>query len=186
VLSFRKAGPEDVDAVVALVESAYRGVPSREGWTTEADLLEGQRTDADEVAALIARPGSMILLGEEPGSAGPVASCQLERRPPATAYFGMFAVRPDAQGGGIGRRVMAEADRIATGWGCTQMRMTVIKQRADLIAWYERLGFARTGEYEPFPYGNERYGRPTRDDLEFAVLAAALPLGIYPVGATHT
>src|SRR4051794_13241714 len=42
---FREAGPADLGAIVALVESAYRGESSRAGWTTEADLLDGQRTD---------------------------------------------------------------------------------------------------------------------------------------------
>lgn len=172
-LAFRAASSSDVPDVVDLVESAYRGDSSRAGWTTEADLLDGQRTDKEAVAALIERPGSIVLLGESGDAL--VACCHLEPRPGSIAYFGMFAVRPDQQGGGIGRSVMTEARRIATGWGCRQMRMTVISQRGDLIAWYERMGYERTGETEPFPYGDERFGRPRRDDLEFVVLARELP-----------
>jgi GNAT superfamily N-acetyltransferase len=92
------------------------------------------------------------------------------------AYFGMFAVRPGRQGRGLGRAVLAEAQRLARAeWHATRMEMTVIRQRLDLIAWYARLGYQPTGATEPFPYGDERYGRPTRPDLEFVVLAK--PLG---------
>jgi GNAT superfamily N-acetyltransferase len=169
---FRAAGADDVTDVVALVESAYRGDASREGWTTEADLLDGQRTDAGQVAEIIHRPGSLILLGLREGER--VACCHLEKRTRGSAYFGMFAVRPGLQGMGIGRAVLQESCRIARGWGCTEIRMTVIRQREDLIAWYGRLGFLPTGETEPFPYGNERFGRPRRDDLEFIVLSGRL------------
>ncbi|HET6964066.1 MAG TPA: GNAT family N-acetyltransferase [Acidimicrobiales bacterium] len=152
-----------------LVESAYRGEPSRAGWTTEADLLDGQRTDAAEVGTIIARPGSVIILAESDGTL--VGSCQLERSGGDAAYFGMFAVRPWEQGAGIGRALIGEARRMAEQWGCTVLRMTVIRQRQDLIAWYRRMGFHPTGETEPFPYGDERFGRPRRPDLEFVVLA---------------
>ncbi|MFI1522390.1 GNAT family N-acetyltransferase [Kitasatospora cineracea] len=169
---FRTAGPADVPALVALVESAYRGESSRAGWTTEAHLLEGQRTDAAAVAELLGRPDSVVLLVERDGALA--ACCHLERRGPA-AYFGMFSVSPAIQGGGLGRRVLARAEEWArVAWGSTAMEMTVIEQRADLIAWYERRGFARTGEFEPFPYGDERFGVPLRSDLRFAKLVKPL------------
>jgi ribosomal protein S18 acetylase RimI-like enzyme len=75
----------------------------------------------------------------------------------------------------VGRQVLAEAERIARDeWAATNMIMTVIAQRAELIAWYERRGYRRTGETQPFPYGNARYGIPLRPDLVFAVLAKQL------------
>ncbi len=150
-----------------LVESAYRGEESRAGWTTEAHLLDGQRTDRGQVDELIHRPGSLIILAERDG--GLVGSCHLERHG-GTAYFGMFAVRPEEQGAGVGRALIGEARRTAREWGCGSLRLTVIRQREDLSAWYERLGFHPTGETEPFPYGDERFGRPRRGDLEFVVL----------------
>jgi ribosomal protein S18 acetylase RimI-like enzyme len=171
--AYRDATAADVPAVVALVDSAYRGDASRQGWTTEADLIGGQRTDAAAVADTIAAPDCRILLAEAAGDL--VGCCMLERRAAQVAYFGMFAIRPDRQGAGLGRALLAQAERIAAEeFGATLMVMTVIRQRMELIAWYERLGYALTGEREPFPYGNERYGLPMRPDLEFVVLARPL------------
>ncbi len=165
---FRVATHADVDAIVALVESAYRGESGRRGWTTESHLLDGQRTDAADVRGLIERPGSRILLAERDGRL--VASCHVEHQGD-NGYFGMFAVDPAGQGSGLGRQVLAEAERIARGeWHCRAMRMTVIVQREELIAWYGRRGYRRTGEYQPFPYGDERFGIPRRADLRFEVL----------------
>jgi len=172
-LNFRFAAAADVPSIVSVVESAYRGELSRAGWTTEADLLDGQRTDADAVSAMLAAPGSVVLLGEADGLLA--GCCHLERRPAAEVYFGMFAVRPASQGQGWGGQVLAEAERLARDeWYAARVVMTVIAQRADLIAWYERRGYRRTGESQPFPYGDERFGIPRRPDLSFLVLAKPL------------
>ena len=171
-MTFRSARPADVEAIVALVESAYRGDSGRRGWTTESDLLDGQRTDAADVAATIARPDSRILLLEQDGRI--LASCHLERQG-EVAYFGMFAVDPSLQTGGLGKRLLAEAERIAREeWQCRVMEMTVIVQRAELIAWYERRGYSRTGLFKPFPYGDVRFGVPRREGLRFEVLTKPL------------
>ncbi|MFI1098536.1 GNAT family N-acetyltransferase [Streptomyces sp. NPDC020917] len=170
--TFRAATADDVPALVALIESAYRGDDSRTGWTTEADILEGQRTDPAGVLAVIEKPGSQLVAVESAGEL--VACCQLEHRG-EHAYFGMFAVRPTLQGAGLGKLIIAEAERFARDeWGVSEMHMTVISVREDLIAWYVRRGYARTGETSPFPYGNERFGLPTRDDLEFELLTKRL------------
>jgi ribosomal protein S18 acetylase RimI-like enzyme len=170
---FRDAVWSDVPAVVALVTSAYRGEASRAGWTTEADLLDGQRTDVEAVEAVITSPIARVLLGFDAGAL--LACCQLERLAGGDAYFGMFAVTPTAQGGGVGSALLAEAERVAReDWGAATMQMTVIAQRQELIDWYLRRGYAETGETRPFPYGDERFGAPKRDDLVFTVLVKDL------------
>ncbi|MCM2392337.1 GNAT family N-acetyltransferase [Streptomyces albipurpureus] len=171
-LTFRDAVEADAPALVELIHSAYRGEASRGGWTTEADLLGGGRTDAADVRKVISTPGSRLLTVERHGEL--IACCQLEHRAEA-AYFGMFAVRPGSQGGGLGRRVLAEAERSAReSWGVREMHMTVISVRDELIAWYERRGYRRTGELSPFPYGDQRFGIPLRDDLAFELLVKDL------------
>ena len=115
----------------------------------------------------------MLLAEVSNGSAHVLAGCcQLEQRADGTAYFGMFAVRPDLQGRGLGDVVRAEAERLAgQEWGAHEMRLMVFPQRVPLIRWYARRGYHDTGRRVPFPYGDERYGIPKRPDLEFAVLA---------------
>lgn len=172
-LSIRLATEADVPAIVALVTSAYRGEASRAGWTTEADLLDGQRTDPEGVRELLADPAGVVLLAEREGQL--LACCHVKRDAKGEGYFGMFSVQPSLQGSGVGRLVLEAAERVlAEHLGCTVCNMTVIVQRETLIAWYERRGYARTGVFEPFPYGDERFGIPRRDDLRFEVLTKSL------------
>jgi ribosomal protein S18 acetylase RimI-like enzyme len=167
-LQFRTASTADIPAIVTLVEAAYRGDSGRRGWTTESDLLDGQRTDPSLVADLLSRVDSFVLLAERDG--GLLASAHLERQQ-QRGYFGMFAVDPAYQGEGLGKAVLAEAERLARDqWQCHGMRMTVIEQRPELVAWYQRRGYRRTGDFQPFPYGDERFGVPRRKDLRFEVL----------------
>lgn len=175
-LVFAIASPADAPAVVALVESAYRGEASRTGWTTEADLLDGQRTDAVAVEQAIAGPRTIVVLANQ--AAELLACCQLSDEGAGLAYFGMFAVRPDRQRSGVGRRLLTYTEDLAVSrFGARRMRMSVIAQRVELVAWYERRGYRRTGERLPFPYGDERFGIPRRDDLEFIVLDKAIGPG---------
>ena len=170
--TFRPATVADAPLIAALVESAYRGDASRTGWTTEADFLHGRRTDTAEIESLLSSEKGRFVLFERGGSV--LASCYIERQGPV-CYFGMFSVHPPAQGSGIGRLVIQEVERLARAeWQSERIEMTVIDIRAELIAWYERRGYVRTGKTRPFPYGDERFGLPQRDDLRFEYLVKEL------------
>lgn len=174
-LVFRSATAADVDALVPLVTSAYRGDASRAGWTTEADILDGNRIVPEVLLEDIARPRSRILMAWRDGVL--LGCAHVEARGDA-GYFGMFAVIPALQGAGLGRAILAEAERVVREeWQLPRMRMTVIDLREELIAWYERRGYHRTGETQPFPATDPRFGLPKRDDLRFAVLEKELGHG---------
>ncbi|AMS06025.1 GNAT family N-acetyltransferase [Acidipropionibacterium acidipropionici] len=164
-LSTRFAAPDDAERIHRIVEAAYRAKGEGAGWTTESGILDGQRTDLREISELIANPdGGLLTLREDDRI---VATCQLERRSDH-AYFGMFAVDPAAQAHGLGKYLLSEAGRVGREeWGLSQMRLTVIAARTDLIAWYERRGFRPTGATSPFPYGDERFGIPRVEGLHF-------------------
>ena len=181
----RRALPGDVARVHALVERAYRGDSARQGWTHEADLLDGQRIDAEAVAAIVADPKQSMLLAQVDET---LLGCVVIADSDAgLAYLGMLAVDPARQARGTGRALVAAAQALAhEAFGATRIEMTVIARRTELIDWYVRLGYRATGERRPFPYDDRRFGLPRTLDLDFAVLErtigsvaesnAALPL----------
>lgn len=172
-LSFRTASVSDIPAVVALVTSAYRGEESKVGWTTEANLIDGQRLDADMLRPEIERPDSHVLLGLLDGEI--VASTHVCSVRPGTANVGLYAVRPGLQGGGLGKQMLVEAERVARQeWDVSELELTVIDIRDELVAFYERRGFERTGEHLPLSYGDERFGTPRVPDLRMEVMRKAL------------
>jgi len=167
-LVVRDAAASDAAAIVALVQSTYRGESSRRGWTTEADFLDGQRIDAAAVLEILERPQSRIRLFFQ---AGELLACAQVMGEAGDGYFGLFSVRADCQGRGIGKQVLADAEKLVRDqWRCARICMTVIDVRDELIAFYERRGYRRTGIKKPFPYGDPRYGLPRRDDLRFELL----------------
>lgn len=212
-LEFGYATHDQIDAVVELVNLAYRGEPGEDAWTSESDLLDGQRLDAAMLAETLDRPGMHVLMAHRGDQL--VACCELQRPrrggdlvPPGevaahdlttkplheerrlddpppeahpdgvnegAAYFGMFSVRPGLQGGGVGRALLDEAERIAREeWRAEGLELTVIHLREELIQWYERRGYERTGERKHFPDDAERFGRPKQDGLELVVLRKSL------------
>lgn len=164
------ATPEDLPAIAALVNSAYRGETSRQGWTTEADYLDGQRTDPAALASDLEAEGAVLLTLRDEAGGVMLGTVWLEPVEPEVWYLGMLTVRPDIQARQLGRGLLKAAEAYAAAAGAKRVRMTVVHIRDTLIAWYERRGYALTGQRLPFPYGNERFGKPLRDDLEFVVL----------------
>lgn len=171
-LRFRHGTREDVPALVSLINSVYRGDTSRLGWTTEADLLDGQRTDAQEVSDLMAAPDSLFVIGED--ADGSLLGALHLARDGESAWLGMFSIRPGRQGEGLGKVFLDAAEtEVRQRWRSRSLRMSVISLRDELIAYYERRGYRRTGETRPFPT-DPRFGIPKVDRLEFAVLEKRL------------
>jgi len=161
------AEEKDIASLVALMDSAYRGEAAKQGWTSESDLFIGtKRTDEATVAILIKKPGAVFLkyVSED----GTMEGCVLLHKKENRLYLGMFSVSPLAQGKGIGKKLLAAADDYAKEQDCSSIYMTVITVRENLIAWYERNGYKKTGKILPFPV-DERYGIPTQP-LEMLVL----------------
>jgi N-acetylglutamate synthase-like GNAT family acetyltransferase len=161
------ADPADVERVVRLVNDAYRGSAKSPGWTHEAGLLAGQRIDVASVRASIANETSTILvLRTDDDIVGCVALQPLDDK---AWYLSMLAVDPDRQITGMGKAIMAGAERFAQERGARQIKISVINVRTSLIEWYERMGYARTGAVEPFP-DDAAVGTPLRHDLSLVTL----------------
>ena len=172
-LATRLATLADIDALVALVNSAYRGDSSRAGWTTEADLLDGMRIDPERLHAATADDADNVILVHE--DEGHLVACVHLDRTGSSCYLGMLTTLPTRQGSGLGRAMIEQAELFARDrWGSTSMEMTVLTLRPELVAWYERRGFVKTDERKPFPYGDDKWGLPKTADLEFYVLRKSL------------
>jgi GNAT superfamily N-acetyltransferase len=158
----------DVPALVALINGAYRGDGSQRGWTSEGHLIAGPRTSVEAVRGLIEAPDSAILVVR--AQSGLFACAHLSKKDGDSCYLGLLTVRPTLQGSGIGRQMLAAAESYArSAFGARILEMTVVNAREELIAWYERRGYTRSGETRPFPY-DDSLGVPQRDDLRFVVL----------------
>jgi ribosomal protein S18 acetylase RimI-like enzyme len=158
---------QDIPALEKLVNSGYRGEASRKGWTTEADLLQGEvRTDVASLEAMLADDTAVIL--KHTGAAGDVSGCVYLQKQQRGLYLGMLTVSPELQGGGLGKKLLAAADEYAMQHLCPAIFMSVISVRSELIAWYQRHGYHKTGETKPFP-DDDRYGKPTQP-LEFIII----------------
>ncbi|HNR07116.1 MAG TPA: GNAT family N-acetyltransferase [Saprospiraceae bacterium] len=145
----RFALPADAASIVALLNSAYRGEGSKQGWTTEAHLIAGdRRTDIPHLIEIMARPDSVFLVYQD--GDGPITACVNLQRQGNKLYLGMFSVSPQMQGKGIGKQLLKAADEYARHLGCTAIYMSVISVRDELIRWYQRHGYKDTGERKPF------------------------------------
>ena len=167
------AAADDLPALLALIEGAYRGDSAREGWSHEADLLDGQRIDQNALRAILADPAQHLLVLRDGDS---IRACaNLADKGDGLAYLGLLTVEPRFQASGIGRALLTAAeDHARREMACDRLEMTVIVQRAELIAWYERRGYRQSGERRPFPMDDPRFGLPKRGDLDFVVLEKGL------------
>lgn len=162
----QKATLEDIPAINRLVNSAYRGDSSRKGWTTEADLLDGTRTDEETVRTFFHEPGATILKAVDQGK---IIGCVRLVNHQGRMYLGMFAVDPETQGKGIGKKILQAADEEAARQQCKTIYMTVISVRDELIAWYKRHGYQQIGGKTPMIMDNASAGIP-KQDLYFITL----------------
>ncbi|KYG66381.1 GCN5 family acetyltransferase [Bdellovibrio bacteriovorus] len=172
-IEFTQADESHVDALVELVNSAYRGESSKAGWTTEEHLLDGQRIDAAGILEILHKEDSVILIAEDDDTGDLLGCVHLEKHD-SKCYLGMLTVNPELQSKGIGKLLLSESEAFAEFWDCGKIYMTVISVRTELIAWYAKHGYKNTQEKKPFPYGDERFGMPKVQNLEFTVLEKKL------------
>jgi ribosomal protein S18 acetylase RimI-like enzyme len=161
----------DYPAIVDLANLAFRGSGANASWNTEAVFIEGPRLDESLLKEeLAAKPRAQLLTYRDDSDGPLLGTVLLEARKDGVWYLGLLSIRPDLQKRHLGRGLLAAAEDFARARGGRGIRMTVVNVRDTLIAWYERRGYRLTGETQPFPYGDERFGRPLRDDLHFVVL----------------
>jgi GNAT superfamily N-acetyltransferase len=168
----REATKADLPEVVELINLAYRG---EVGWAVETQYIEGQRVDLASLREdLAANPDALLMIWRDERDGRLLGSVWLEPSEDEAWYLGLLSVRPDMQDKQLGRRLLAAAEDVARKNGARLVRISVISVRHTLVAWYERRGYELTGETQPFPYGDERVGRPLRDDLHFVMLEKRL------------
>jgi ribosomal protein S18 acetylase RimI-like enzyme len=164
----------DATAIADLVNAAYRGAGGRLGWTHEAELIAGDRARSKDIAGMIGDRSTTVLVRRSDQPPALLGCVAVEMNSAERCTISMLAVAPERQAGGLGRALLADAERFAASNGATIAKITVVQQRGSLIAWYERRGYRRTGTLEAFPYGDDSVGTPRRDDLQFVVLEKGL------------
>lgn len=169
--TIRTAQPQEAQKISELVNSAYRGESSRQGWTTEADYLGGQRTDPEMIQEMLAKPDAQILVLENEKF---FLGCVYLEKKPDRMYLGMLTVSPSLQNKGFGHQLLVAAEKTALSQNLKFMEMWVISLRESLINYYLRRGYKLTGKRWPFPAGNPRMGLPKLQNLEFVVLEKQL------------
>ena len=165
-MNISKATLDDIPQLVSLINSAYRGEHSKKGWTTEADLLDGLRTNEDSLEKMISKQDAVILKFCNEDNV--LLGCVYLEKKTNKMYLGMLTVSPLEQAKGIGKKLLFAAEKYATDQKCLAIEMTVISVRHELILWYQKHGYYKTGEMKPFPE-DKKFGIP-KQALEFVVL----------------
>jgi len=164
----------DAKPISELVNAAYRGVDGRRGWTHEAELIAGERTRSRDVAAMIDGNSTAVLIRRGDNRHSLLGCVAIEMNSASHCTISMLAIAPERQVAGYGRSLLADAEQFAAEQGATIAKITVVEQREELIAWYERRGYRRTGFHEAFPYSDDSVGTPLRGDLRFVNLEKIL------------
>jgi ribosomal protein S18 acetylase RimI-like enzyme len=160
----------DYPAIIDLVNLAFRGTGPSASWNIE-NFIEGQRLNESLLREdLAAKPQAHLLTYRDDPDGPLLGTVLLDPQSDGVWYLGLLTVRPDLQKRKLGRTLLAAAEDFAKQRGAHRIQMTVVNVRDILIAWYERRGYTLTDQTRPFPYGDERFGRPLRDDLYFVVL----------------
>ena len=172
MLNFYKAELVDAEAIAKLINTAYRGETSRKGWTTEADILDGLRTTTSEIGKIIKRDNAYMLIGVLKDEIVATMCCEWQELAfKDTVHFGMIAVKPSLQNRGYGKSMIQAAEAICLReWRVVGFHMAVISIRHTLIAFYERLGYKRTGEFADFPVKSDLW-QPKVEGLNLQYLA---------------
>jgi GNAT superfamily N-acetyltransferase len=166
-----RAVEADYVPIVDLINLSFRGLGPEASWNSEGGFIEGQRlTESLLREDLAAKPDALLLTYREDQNGELLGTVWLERKNDGVWYLGLLTVRPDLQNRQMGRALLAAAEDFAKQHGACRIRMSVVNVRNTLIGWYERRGYLLTGETQPFPYDDQRFGRPLRDDLHFVLL----------------
>ncbi|RAJ31060.1 GNAT family N-acetyltransferase [Pedobacter cryoconitis] len=172
-MSISKASITDLSALLTLVNTTYRGESSIKGWTSEIHLLAGEiRIDEKILTHYLTNPAISVLKYTNP--ANQITGCVYLERKEENLYLGMLAVNPESQDGGIGRLLLQGAEEHARQLNCDKINITVIEDRTELIAWYQRRGYVATGGKFPFPLEYHKYGKPLKEitliEMEKAII----------------
>jgi ribosomal protein S18 acetylase RimI-like enzyme len=171
-MNLKRAETSDLPEIVELTNLAFRG---NVGWTMETKYIEGERINLKMLEEnLSANPEALLLIWRDEEDGSLLGSVWLEPRDSALWYMGLLAVRPEMQGRQLGRRMLEASEHALQQQGAARITITVVNKRTRLMEWYERRGYLKTGETKPFPYGDDRVGRPLLDDLEFIVMEKTL------------
>lgn len=174
-MELQPAVESDLAEIVSLANLAYRGTGAGAGWNVEEGILAGERLNESLLREELAgKPEGSLLAWREVRGGPLLGTAWLNPQRDRVWYLGLLTVRPDVQNCGLGRALLAAAESYARARGGLRIRMTVLHVREGLIAWYERRGYHRTGETEPFSNADRRFGTPLIAGLHFVVLEREL------------
>jgi len=167
----KSAVETDYAEIVELANWAYRRSGPDASWNTETGIIEGLRmTESSLREDFAAKPEAVLLTWRDESDGSLLGTVWLEPKGDGVWYLGLLIVRPGLQNRGLGRQLLGAAEEFVKERGGVRVRMTVLHVRETLVAWYQRRGYALSGKTEAFPYGDERFGKPLRDDLHFVVM----------------